>query len=96
MNMIAYEKYSNQSPSFLIYSVDLSEIQMTPRLYRTTTAVRLVPGRVHRGYYPQVLARQHILSLFAEHKACATEGGGAVAEKDSLPVGVLTKATVPK
>eukprot|EP00064_Thunnus_orientalis_P008480 superscaffoldBa00001008_g8503 len=29
-----------------------------------------------------------------EHKACATAGGGAVAEKDSLPVGILTKATV--
>lgn len=50
---------------------------------------------------PRVLAHRHIPSLFAEHKACATEGvgavaGGAVAEKDSLPVGILTKATVPR
>lgn len=64
-------------------------------------AVRLTP-RFKKTQRGQDDSRGHIpISCVRERRARAAVGrgaaaGGAVAEKDSLPVGILTTATVPR
>ena len=116
MNVTIFEK-PNQIPGFLILSLrsnwqsgffwDWHSCQAYVRqssqglLFGKPPLLNKTQHRPKDNAEPQVLARQHIPWLFAEHKVYATEGGGAVAggavaEKDPLPIGVLTKATVPR